>query len=132
MGYMFDKHFTLAEANALIPAVRMAFQKIQRIMNPESDSAPGAAGNGHGNGNGNGHHAHHQLSPEERVAKANQLLEAVTERGIVIQDWQRGLIDFPHLLGEREVFLCYEMADGSEIQYYHDIDAGYAGRQPLE
>lgn len=128
---MFDKHFTLAEANALVPAVRMAFQKIQAIMNPESDSGASAS-SGNGNGNGNGSHHHQLLTPEERVAKANQLLQAVSERGIVVQDWRRGLIDFPHLLGDCEVFLCYEMADGGEIKYYHDIEAGYAGRQPLE
>jgi hypothetical protein len=40
------------------------------------------------------------------------------------------LIDFPALIGDKEVFLCWEK-DEDDIEYWHDIDSGYAGREPL-
>src|SRR5204863_149486 len=71
------------------------------------------------------------LAPAEKVSAANRLLEDLANRGIVIQDWRRGLIDFPHIRDGEEVLLCYELADGGEIQFFHELDAGYAGRQAL-
>ena len=52
------------------------------------------------------------------------------KRDIQIKDLNRGLIDFPAIIAGREVFLCWE--DGEEdIEFWHDLDAGYAGREPL-
>ncbi len=52
------------------------------------------------------------------------------ERDIVLRDLDRGLIDFPALRDGREVYLCW--IDGEpDIEFWHDLDAGYAGRQAL-
>jgi len=52
------------------------------------------------------------------------------ERDIVLRDLDRGLIDFPALREGREVYLCW--VDGEDdIGFWHDLDTGYAGRQPL-
>ena len=52
------------------------------------------------------------------------------ERDIVLRDLDRGLIDFPAVREGREVYLCW--VDGEDdIAFWHDLDAGYAGRQPL-
>jgi hypothetical protein len=40
------------------------------------------------------------------------------------------LIDFPHWRDGREVYLCWKLGE-ERIDYWHDIDAGYDGRQPL-
>jgi hypothetical protein len=40
----------------------------------------------------------------------------------------RGLVDFPAILGGREVFLCWEK-DEQDIEYWHDLDSGYSGRE---
>jgi hypothetical protein len=50
--------------------------------------------------------------------------------GVQIKDFDRGLVDFPHLREGREVFLCWEL-DEDDIAFWHDIDAGYAGRERL-
>ena len=47
-------------------------------------------------------------------------------REIQVKDIDRGLIDFPALLGGKEVFLCWEQ-DEEDIEFWHDLDAGYAG-----
>jgi hypothetical protein len=55
---------------------------------------------------------------------------AFAEREIVLRDLDRGLIDFPALRDGEEVYLCW--IDGEpDIDFWHELDAGYAGRQPL-
>jgi hypothetical protein len=49
---------------------------------------------------------------------------------IVLRDLDRGLIDFPALRDGREVYLCWEEGE-DEVAFWHDVDAGYGGRQPL-
>ena len=54
--------------------------------------------------------------------------EGLTESQI--KDLERGLIDFPAIVAGREVFLCWEQ-DEDDIEYWHDLDTGYAGREKL-
>jgi hypothetical protein len=51
--------------------------------------------------------------------------------GILLKDRRQGLVDFPSEMGGRRVLLCWRLGEG-EIQFWHDVDAGYAGRQPLQ
>jgi hypothetical protein len=143
VDFQFEKHFTLAQANSLIPAVRKVFTHVHALVRPGGGAAtPGPNGNGHsnGNGNGNGHSKHSKsaeavsyehMTLEQRAEAAQALLRGLERKGIVIQDFTRGLIDFPSIREGREVFLCYELADGDHIHCYHELDAGYAGRTPL-
>jgi hypothetical protein len=50
--------------------------------------------------------------------------------GVVVKDLDRGLIDFPHRREGREVYLCWEYGE-ERIDYWHETDSGYSGRQPL-
>jgi len=52
------------------------------------------------------------------------------KRDIQIKDLERGLIDFPAIIGGKEVFLCWEQ-DEDDIEFWHDLDSGYAGRERL-
>jgi hypothetical protein len=52
------------------------------------------------------------------------------ELGIQLKDRRMGLVDFPSEMGGKHVLLCWRLGEG-EVQYWHDEDAGYAGRQPL-
>jgi hypothetical protein len=52
------------------------------------------------------------------------------EREIVLRDLDRGLVDFPALREGREVYLCWEEGEPA-IGYWHEPDAGFAGRRPL-
>ena len=51
--------------------------------------------------------------------------------GIQLKDRRMGLVDFPSEMGGKRVLLCWRLGEG-EVQYWHDEDAGYAGRQPLQ
>ena len=51
--------------------------------------------------------------------------------GIVVRDLDQGLCDFPYERDGRVVYLCWRLGE-ERIAWWHDIDAGFAGRQPLD
>ena len=57
-------------------------------------------------------------------------LRRIQKMGVQIKNFDRGLVDFPHIRDGREVFLCWEF-DEEDISFWHDLDAGYAGRERL-
>jgi hypothetical protein len=61
------------------------------------------------------------------LSRAAGELEAVD---VVLRDVDRGLVDFPALRDGEEVYLCW-LVDEPEIGFWHEPDAGFAGRQPL-
>jgi len=50
--------------------------------------------------------------------------------GILLKDRRQGLVDFPTLMGGRRVLLCWRLGE-PEVQFWHEEDAGFPGRQPL-
>ncbi len=50
--------------------------------------------------------------------------------GIQLKDKRLGLVDFPSEIGGRHVLLCWRLGE-PEVQFWHEVDSGYAGRQPL-
>jgi hypothetical protein len=66
---------------------------------------------------------------EEAEAVA-RCLERIGELGAVVKDLDTGLVDFPALRGDEEVFLCWRLGE-DEIRYWHGVDEGFAGRKEL-
>ena len=64
---------------------------------------------------------------EREIDGYKRELEAL---GIQLKDPRLGLVDFPSEMNGRQVFLCWQLGE-PEVQFWHEIDAGYAGRQPL-
>ena len=64
------------------------------------------------------------------MLQLNTQLRRIQGMGVQIKDFDRGLVDFPHLRDGREVFLCWEL-DEDDIEFWHDIDGGYGGRERL-
>lgn len=65
-----------------------------------------------------------------KIADFKGVLMEFQRREIQIKDLERGLIDFPAVIGGKEVFLCWEQ-DEDDIEFWHDLDTGYAGREKL-
>ena len=63
--------------------------------------------------------------------EVRRLLGAIEESGIVLRDIDRGLVDFPAVIDGREVYLCWELGE-DDVAYWHDLDSGYRGREPLD
>ena len=63
------------------------------------------------------------------VMKTN--LEKILSTGCLIKDLDIGLLDFPAVLNNEEVYLCWKLGE-DRIRYYHRQDEGYAGRKPID
>ncbi|MDB6030196.1 MAG: hypothetical protein JWM16_534, partial [Verrucomicrobiales bacterium] len=66
----------------------------------------------------------------KKLCSLRRIVAEFQEREIQIKDLDRGLIDFPAILHGKEVFLCWEQ-DEEDIEFWHDLNSGYAGREPL-
>lgn len=72
-----------------------------------------------------------QTAPSE--ASKDELLAVLQQfenLGIQVKSIEPGLLDFPALLGNREVLLCWQEGE-PEIGHYHDLEGGFAGRRPI-
>ena len=124
------KLFTVQEANELLPSVREILKRIQqsrRRLSAYRDEAKSAAAGAEQGGGGmqNGpHYASLLTSLTLEIAE----LEAL---GVQLKDFDRGLIDFPSLRDGRVVLLCWQLGEGDELEWWHDLEAGFAGRTPL-
>ncbi len=65
------------------------------------------------------------------IYKLGELSAKITELGIQIKDFSRGLIDFPCMRAGEVVLLCWQIGEGDEIEWWHEIEAGFQGRQKL-
>jgi len=65
------------------------------------------------------------------MAEMQELLVQFQRREIQVKDMERGLVDFPAIIGGREVFLCWEH-DEDHVEFWHDLDTGYSGRERLD
>lgn len=131
----YPRYFTLEEANGLLEWLRGQLQGIAATreelarLQPQMESLLRAARtNGHGETDARLGATRRAIdSAAERMARAAQ---EVQDRGILLRDAQRGLVDFPALREGREIFLCWLLGEG-DVAYWHETDAGFAGRQPL-
>ena len=64
------------------------------------------------------------------ITKYNHLTRKIESAGCEIKGIREGLVDFPSLREGREVYLCWRMPE-KEIRFWHDLDSGFAGRQPI-
>jgi hypothetical protein len=128
--------FTREEAEALLPEVDRLLREAQ-VLAENLSGAEGEAETAERKVRANGKVQHQASgdSPEAaRRAIARQLslrVERIQRLGIVVRDIQRGLIDFPSLRDDRVVHLCWQRGEPLEIRWWHEVAAGFAGRQPL-
>jgi hypothetical protein len=127
MSWQFTKHYTLEEARELLPQIRQWLSQLSQTQKElkifdEQMSELLARG--------------HDLGGEvvtawlRGLAKIKTFVDEFQTREIQLKDLERGLIDFPALIDGKEVYLCWEKCE-DDIRFWHDLDAGYAGREPL-
>jgi hypothetical protein len=125
------KLFTIQEANALLPSVRIMLRKIQRahkklsLYRDEARKAAEAAEKQGGGGVADG------MAYARALTNLTVQMSELEGLGVQLKDFERGLVDFPSLRDGRVVLLCWQMGEGDELEWWHDVDAGFAGRTPL-
>ncbi len=71
-----------------------------------------------------------QHEVQEIAREIEGYVNELTELGVEFKGFDLGLVDFPGHLGGRDVYLCWRLGEPA-VEYWHERDAGYAGRQPL-
>ena len=127
MAHQFSKHYTREEARGLLPQIRQWLEQMAQLHAAVQKSEERMSG---------------LMSPGADLGGAlvnkwvinitdlEALFREFQQREIQVKDIERGLIDFPAIIGGKEVFLCWEQGE-EDIEFWHDLDAGYAGRERL-
>ena len=122
------RYFTLEEANeALVelrPLVGQMLEIRQELLDLQPELEPILQ---KVLGNGGGKVATQAVSYFERL---EELIGQIQQVGVELKDINSGLLDFSSLRDGRDVYLCWRYGE-NEILFWHEIDAGFAGRQPL-
>lgn len=118
------RRFTVAQANKTLPLVRRIvgdivkthglILRLQAETEKSSGSDPVAT----------------QGRLDESVGRLEEFVDELTEVGCELKDYQVGLIDFVGRHDSHDVHLCWKLGE-PEIGYWHEMNAGYSGRQPL-
>lgn len=123
------KLFTLAEANELLPGVSSNLKTIQKLYAKidgyRDASRCAAAASEFGGG---------MIAGAEYVKALYDIGKITTELhdlGIQLKDYNRGLIDFPCMRDGRVVLLCWQLGEDEKIEWWHELETGFAGRKPL-
>ena len=129
---IFAQIFTVHEANALLPVVRPLIERILEIIRRlRARAKPWFRAE--------------QIDPEQRTlwidcrrmmrllgswAKSRTGWMRSTDTAVCVKGWNKACIDFPCMLGEEVVFLCWRLGE-PERCHWHRIEDGFAGRRPL-
>jgi Uncharacterized conserved protein (DUF2203) len=120
-----SRHYSLAEATALLPRVAELLAAMRDARDRLGDSEARAALAEASNGGG---------EPGRVVSggflELRESMLEFREREIILRDLDRGLVDFPSLRDGHEIYLCWEEGE-PEIGFWHEPEAGFAGRRPL-
>jgi len=122
-------YFTVEEARTTLRSIRPWIQEVLAIREEILQQRPQdwplvekAAGNG-------GNRRASRLVT--RFDRLDRLVHSIQDTGAILKDLNLGLIDFPAWRENHEVYLCWRSGE-PDLAFWHEIDAGFAGRQPIE
>jgi hypothetical protein len=126
---MNERTYSVAEANALLPQVRSLVRQIlaarARLLALQPELWPAverAVFNG----------GSKAVSDATRhILLIQQALSALQQSNVLVKDINTGLVDFPALRNGQLVYLCWQY-DEPSVQFWHDVDSGFAGRQRID
>lgn len=134
--YQPTRVFTVEQANATLPLVRAIATDLahlsQEVLERRQRLATLTANRG--GKTSHGMYSEELAQIEEELEKDGQRIQAYVEElrdlGVEPKNGPEGLIDFPSMLDGRLVFLCWKLGE-PEVLHWHELDAGFRGRQPL-
>jgi hypothetical protein len=127
MKHQFEKHYTREEATALLPQIRVWLEQLNRLREDLHRCEKRLSGLTEQGKDTGGETVNNWI---RALAEMQATLAEFQRREIFIKDLERGLLDFPALIGGKEVFLCWE-ADEETVEFWHDLETGYGGRERL-
>ena len=121
------RHFTVEEANLQLPVVGRLVRTLREARRRLADEDIGRDFGTHAELTGGAWPGAERAVAALEVALCLGRLETL---GVVVRDLERGLIDFPSLIGGEEVYLCW-LLDEPAVGHWHAVDGGFGGRRPL-
>lgn len=127
--------FTPDEANAMLVEVRPLVEHMvaaKHALDEAQERRDEIARRISGNGGGI---PPHQLAAlhdevERRAAVLAGIVEEIHELGLLVKDFDAGLVDFPSVRDGKEVLLCWQLGE-DQVAFWHGLEDGFAGRRPL-
>ena len=128
MVYVHKKHFTLAEARTMLAAVKPLAEELVTLKKKLDERGFDIYRHQYFGGTGpNGD----RFFPAE-LERLVEVLKELEATGVLVKGIGEGLVDFPCVRSNgEEVYLCFK-ADEERIEYWHSLEGGFAGRQPIE
>jgi hypothetical protein len=128
------RYFTVEEATSLLPrlteillAMQARKRELDHLRQDLAEAAAQAASNGHLQER---HLAQKRRAVEQAASTLSDMARQIADLGCELKGIDQGLIDFRALREGREVYLCWRLGEEC-IAFWHDLEAGFAGRQPL-
>lgn len=123
-------HFTLEQANKMLPSVIEKFNTVldakDQVVRIQSDFE---------------NNPKYMASFKDYIIKKQELNSAITKfyksiedleaTGVSVKSIDQGLLDFPSLMFNEEIWLCWKQGE-TEIKFWHGKDEGFNGRKPIE
>ena len=129
------RYFTLEEAQGLMPWLSEKFSAIASLreqankLNAEIESLLERT-RSNGGSDASELIELRRRTLRETTGQIEQQVQLIQEPGLIVKGIERALVDFPSLRDGREVYLCW-LEGELQISFWHEVDAGFAGRQPL-
>ena len=132
---MVQRHFELDEAQALVPWLAERFEEVALARAAAKEIAAEIHSTEDRMRSNGGSHSEQAAASLRHVAGLiaalmEKQVGAIERRGIHVKGIEPFLADFLSLRNGRVVYLCWK-EDEDRITHWHDVDAGFAGRQPL-
>jgi hypothetical protein len=128
------RHFTVDEANALIPTLTPVLEDLRNLrdrMQTVADEVvqfeKRASQNGHGENTKVFDKEYSMRGTSEEIEQRLLYLRGV---GVLVKDIEHGIVDFPTRMFNRDALLCWRLGESS-VSHWHDVDTGFSGRRPL-
>ena len=129
------RYFTPAEANSMLPLVRVIVKDITELavtLRDRQARLERLQKDGVAMGIITASQLEEEGAAHDRdLERLQEYTHELTELGVELKDFFTGLIDFPCWMDGREVYLCWKLGE-PELGWWHEVDAGFRGRQPLD
>ncbi|MBX9792562.1 MAG: DUF2203 domain-containing protein [Pirellulales bacterium] len=135
-----ERLFTVEEANLMMPLVRAIVSDLSRLSHDVVERRQRVAllrsgrESGARNPESRDPYSEELAQIEDELEKQTRELQGYVDElralGIEPKDGLAGIIDFPAVMDGRRVCLCWQLGE-PEVLFWHEVDSGFAGRQPL-
>ena len=124
------KVLSLEEVNAVLPQVVQVLERLQQLQHAIVDSKEQREELRNELTGGNGHSR--IALQDQLVAEAETTFNQLSAFGAILKDLDSGLVDFYGQRAGELIFLCWRLGEEVRIQFWHTLEGGVAGRQPVD